>query len=91
LKVVAGTWNATYNGKVIVVLRLDAVGDRPPGTLQLGGFQLDLEGDGSILAVTDSTLDAPIRLRSIDLEGKTLSFEFADNDGDTDKFRMKPS
>jgi hypothetical protein len=38
------------------------------------------------MAVTDSTLDAPISLKNIRLEGKTLSFEFVDNDGDTDKF-----
>jgi hypothetical protein len=52
--VFAGTWNASYNGKVIIVLRLDAVED-------------------------------------IRLEEKTLSFEFVDNDGDTDKFRMELS
>jgi hypothetical protein len=47
---------------------------------------LDLEGDGSITAVTDNTPDALISLKSIHLEGKTLCFEFVDNDGDTGKF-----
>jgi hypothetical protein len=43
LKAFAGTWNANYNGKVIIMLRLDAVGDHPSGTVQLAGFQLALK------------------------------------------------
>lgn len=87
LRAFEGTWNASYNGKAIIVVRLSAVGDHLSGTVQLAGFQLDLEGDGGIMAVTDSRLDAPIGLNNIRLQGKTLSFEFVDNDGDTDKFQ----
>ena len=91
LRAFEGTWNASYNGKTIIVVRLGAVGDHLSGTVQLAGFQLDLEGDGGIMAVTDSRLDAPIGLNNIRLQGKTLSFEFVDNDGDTDKFQMELS
>ena len=41
------------------------------------------------MAVTDSTLDAPISLESIHLAGKCFPFEFVDNHSDIDKFRME--
>ena len=85
----AGTWKAVHDGKVIVVLRLHMDKDHLSGAIQLAGFQLDLDGDGAVLAVTDDRLDAPIKLKDVNLNGKTLFFDFVDNDGDNDKFQME--
>jgi hypothetical protein len=63
--------------------------EHPSGTIQLAGFQLDFEGDGAVMAVTDDRLDTPIILKNIKQDGKILSFDFVDNDGDTDKFQME--
>lgn len=87
----SGTWKAVFQGKTIIVLRLQAEGEHPSGTIQLAGFQLDLEGDGSIMTVTDGQLDKPIDLKNIKRDGRTLSFDFVDSDGDTDKFQMELS
>jgi hypothetical protein len=85
----SGTWKAVFNEKTIIVLRLQAEDEHPSGTIQLAGFQLDLEGDGSIMTVTDGQLDKPINLKNIKHDRKTLSFDFVDSDGDTDKFQME--
>ena len=84
-----GTWQASHVGKVIIVLRLHTKAEHPSGTIQLAGFQLDFEGDGSVMAVTDDRLDTPIVLKNIKLDGKNLSFNFVDSDGDNDKFQME--
>ena len=85
----SGTWKAVFQEKTIIVLRLQAEDEHPSGTIQLAGFQLDLEGDGSIMTVTDGQLDKPINLKNIKRDGSTLSFDFVDSDGDTDKFQME--
>lgn len=41
------------------------------------------------MAVTDQRLDAPIALKNLRKDGKVLSFDFVDHDGDTDKFQME--
>ncbi len=51
-----GTWEASHAGKVIIVLRLHTEIEHPFGTIQLAGFQLDFEGDGSVMAVKHVTL-----------------------------------
>jgi hypothetical protein len=84
-----GTWEAAHGGKVILVLRLHTGGEHPSGTIQLAGFQLDFEGDGSLMAVTDDRLDTPINLNNIKQDSKVLSFDFVDRDGDNDKFQME--
>jgi len=38
------------------------------------------------MVVTDDRLDTPINLKNIKLDGKVLSFDFVDRDGDNDKF-----
>jgi hypothetical protein len=78
-----------HDGKTIIVLQLHSANAGLSGTIRLAGFQFDLEGDGSVLAVTDERLDSPIGLRNIRVEGKILSFDFVDNDGDNDKFQME--
>jgi len=87
----SGTWKAVFQEKTIIVLRLQSEDEHPSGTIQLAGFQLDLEGDGSIMTVTDGQLDKPINLKNIKRDGSTLSFDFVDSDGDTDKFQMELS
>ena len=84
-----GTWKASHSGKTIIVLRLHTEAEHPSGTIQLAGFQLDFEGDGSVMAVTDDRLDTPINLKNIKQDGKILSFDFVDSDGDNDKFQME--
>jgi hypothetical protein len=84
-----GTWKAVHDGKVFIVVRLHREKDRLSGTVQLAGFQLDLEGTGELLAITDEQLDAPIDLRDLKLDGKMLHFHFVDNDGDDDKWQME--
>jgi hypothetical protein len=84
-----GTWKAIHDGKTIIVLQLQSTNAGLSGTIRLAGFQLDLEGDGSVLVVTDERLDSPIGLRNIKVEGKILSFDFVDHDGDNDKFQME--
>jgi hypothetical protein len=84
-----GTWEASHGGKVIIVLRLHSEAEYPSGTIQLAGFQLDFEGDGAVMAVTDDRLDTPITLKNIKQGGKILSFDFVDSDGDDDKFQME--
>jgi hypothetical protein len=86
-----GTWEAVHDGKVIIVLRLHTGGEHSAGTIQLAGFQLDFEADGSFMAVTDDRLDTPINLKNIKQDGKVLSFDFEDRDGDNDKFQMELS
>jgi hypothetical protein len=85
----SGNWNAVFQEKTIIVLRPQAEDEHPSGTIQLAGFQLDLEGDGSIMTVTDGQLDKPIDLKNIKRGGKILSFDFVDSDGDNDKFQME--
>ena len=85
----AGTWKAVHEGKTIIVLRLHLDEEPPSGSIRLAGFQLDLEGNGTILTVTDERLDSPIALQNIKLQDRTLSFDFVDNDGDRDKFQMQ--
>jgi len=87
----AGTWKAVHEGKTIIVLRLHLDEEPPSGSIRLAGFQLDLEGNGAILTVTDERLDSPIALQNIKLQDRTLSFDFVDNDGDRDKFQMQIS
>ena len=58
----AGTWKAVHEGKTIIVLRLHLDEEPPSGSIRLAGFQLDLEGNGAILTVTDERLDSPIAL-----------------------------
>jgi hypothetical protein len=36
-------------------------------------LQLDLDGDGAVLAVIDDRLDAPIKLKDVNLNGKSFS------------------
>ena len=52
-------------------------------------MQLDLDGDGAVLAVIDDRLDAPIKLKDVNLNGKILFFDFVVTDGDNDKFQME--
>ena len=87
----AGTWKAEFQRKTTIILRLDASGANPSGTIQLAGFQLDLEGDGAVMAVTDERLDSPIQLRNISAQESVLSFDFVDRDGDTDRFKLELS
>lgn len=84
-----GTWKASHSGKAIIVLRLHTESEHPSGTIQLAGFQLDFQGDGSVMAVTDGRLNTPINLANIKQDGKILSFDFVDSDGDNDKFQME--
>lgn len=84
-----GTWKAVHDGKVFIVLRLHRDKDLLSGTIQLAGFQLDLEGTGELLTITDDQLDPPIDLRDLKLDGKMLHFQFVDNDGDDDKWQME--
>jgi hypothetical protein len=84
-----GTWEASHGGKVIIVLRLHSEAERRSGTIQLAGFQLDFEGDGAVMAVTDERLDKPIILKNIKQDLKILSFDFVDSDGDNDRFQME--
>lgn len=84
-----GTWKAVHDGKVFIVVRLHRDKDHLSGTVQLAGFQLDLEGTGELLAITDEQLDSPIDLRDLKLDGKILYFHFVDNDGDDDKWQME--
>jgi hypothetical protein len=84
-----GTWQATFQGKTIIVLKLQGAPEPASGTIQLAGFQLDMEGDGALMAVTDSQLDSPFHLKNLKRDGKTLSFDFVDRDGDDDKFQME--
>jgi hypothetical protein len=44
---------------------------------------------GTVMVVTDSQLDEPINLKNFKLNGKILSFDFVDGDGDNDKFQME--
>jgi hypothetical protein len=87
----AGTWKAVHDGKTIIVLRLQSGEEQPSGSIQVAGFQLDLEGSGTILTVTDERLDSPIALQNIKLQDRALSFDFVDHDGDRDKFQMQIS
>lgn len=80
-----------HDGKVFIVLRLPRDKDLLSGTIQLAGFQLDLEGTGELLTITDDQLDPPIDLRDLKLDGKMLHFQFVDNDGDDDKWQMEPT
>jgi len=84
-----GTWKAVHDGKVFIVVRLHRDKDHLSGTVQLAGFQLDLEGTGELLTITDDQLDPPIDLRDLKLDGKMLHFHFVDNDGDDDKWQME--
>lgn len=84
-----GTWKAVHEGKVFIVLRLHMDKSRPSGTIQLAGFQLDLERTGELLSITDDRLDSPMDLRDIKVDGKALHFHFIDNDGDDDKWQME--
>jgi hypothetical protein len=84
-----GTWKAVHDGRVFIVLRLHRDKDHLSGTVQLAGFQLDLEGTGELLTVTDDQLDTPIDLRDLKSDGKMLDFHFVDNDGDDDKWQME--
>lgn len=84
-----GTWKAVHDGKAFIVLRLHRDKDHLSGTVQLAGFQLDLEGTGELLTITDDQLDPPIDLRDVKLDGKMLHFHFVDNDGDDDKWQME--
>jgi len=86
-----GTWKAVHDGKVFMVLRLHMDKDHASGTVQLAGFQLDLEGTGELLSITDERLDSPIDLRDLKMDGKVLHFHFVDNDGDDDKWQMELS
>ena len=52
-------------------------------------MQLGLDGDGAVLAVIDDRLDAPIKLKDVNLNGKILFFDFVVTDGDNDKFQME--
>src|SRR5262249_27357742 len=85
----AGTWQATFEGKTIIVLKLQGTPAPTSGTIQLAGFQLDIEGNGALMAVTDSQLDSPFPLRNLKSDGKILSFDFVDRDGDDDNFQME--
>ena len=84
-----GTWKAVYEGKAFIVLRLHMDKDHLSGTVQLAGFQLDLENTGELLSITDDRLSAPIELRDVKADDKTLHFHFVDNDGDDDKWQME--
>ena len=84
-----GTWKALHDGTVFIVLQLGAENGHPSGTIQLAGFQLDLQGTGALVSVTDEELDKPIKLQHIQLNDKTLSFDFVDDDGDDDKWTME--
>ena len=75
--------------RCFIVLRLHRDKDLLSGTIQLAGFQLDLEGTGELLTITDDQLDPPIDLRDLKLDGKMLHFQFVDNDGDDDKWQME--
>ena len=85
-----GTWKAVHDGTVFIVLQLRAENGYPSGTVQLAGFQLDLQGTGALVSVTDEDLDTPIKLQNVKVtDNKTLSFDFVDNDGDDDKWTME--
>ena len=84
-----GTWKAVDDGKVFIVLKLGAENGHPSGTIQVAGFELDLQGTGGLLSVTDEELDKPIKLQHIRFNDKILSFDFVDNDGDDDKWTME--
>lgn len=45
--------------RCFIVLRLHRDKDLLSGTIQLAGFQLDLEGTGELLTITDDQLDPP--------------------------------
>lgn len=53
------------------------------------GFQLDLQGTGRLVDVTDEKLAPPIVLQNIRADGKFLYFEFLDGDGDRDKWEVE--
>jgi beta-lactamase regulating signal transducer with metallopeptidase domain len=83
-----GTWKAVHDGKTFILLQLHTENAHPTGTIQMAAFQLDLQGTGALVSVTDEKLGAPISLQNLKLDGKSLSFDFVDSDGDNDKWRM---
>jgi hypothetical protein len=84
-----GTWKAVDDGKVFIVLQLGAENGHPSGTIQLAGFQLDLQGAGSLVSVDVLKLNRLIQFLVGQFKDKILSFDFADNDGDDDKWTME--
>lgn len=84
-----GTWKAIHEGKSFIVLRFHTENTGTSGTIQMAGFQLDLQGTGLLVKVTEEKLEPPISLQNIKVDGKSLSFNFVDSDGDDDKMRVE--
>ena len=81
----AGTWQASAQGTVFLVLKVKA-GEKISGTLNAGHIELDDEGE-----LKDATpvedLEAPIFFARV--EGDKLTFDFQDTDNDVLTFELK--
>ena len=82
LKRFAGTWTAMQKGSTLLVLDLRLANGKMAGDIRTSSFTVDTEGIGEITEVTDATLTKPLPARNFSVSGKSLTFDWADPDGD---------
>ncbi len=90
LKRFAGTWTAMQKGSTLLVLDLRLANGKMAGDIRTSSFTVDTEGTGEITEVTDATLTKPLPARNFSVSGKSLTFDWADPDGDDSPLEIRP-
>ena len=85
----AGTWTAVYNGTTIMVLELRTENGKLAGGMRVCSFNINTEGGGQVIAVTDKTLVASLPARNFVVSGKSLWFDWKDPDGDEMHWKLE--
>ena len=83
-----GKWTARRQALKLLVLELRLENGKLVGDMQTSSFTVDTEGTGEILEITDPNLTKPLPARNFSAQGKSLSFDWTDPDGDEVHWRF---
>jgi hypothetical protein len=84
-----GEWTAMPEGARLIVLELRLEKGGLAGGMRICSFNLDMEGGGKIVQIVDKTLTESPPARNFKADGKSLSFDWKDPDGDETHWKLE--
>ena len=83
-----GRWTAVHAGTPIIVLHLHSEKGELVGGIQVCSYSVT-GTTGTVDVVTDPALSKSLPINNIKVSGRSVSFDWADPDGDNDHWRLE--
>src|SRR5215475_14244250 len=84
-----GTWSAVHAGTSYFVLDLHEENGTLAGGIRVCSFTMNREGEHADITITNKTLSVSLPVLNVVANGKSLSFDWKDPDGDENHLKFE--